>query len=179
MNQPSQNLYHGKEGPVLGTELITIGNEPPKEYSQPIAPASQIYSENTSSDNPPPVANSEILPQYPGVPIQNSRPFHPSMAQYSYQPYINQVQPYIIKQYITVPPLKLKTSPETILCPFCQNNITTIVKKECNCLDFCFCYFFCYLWCIIKLFRRKDLCCVNAIHKCPQCGQIIGYYNAC
>ena len=63
MNQPSQNLYHGKEGPVLGTELITIGNEPQKEYSQPIAPASQIYSENTSSDNPPPVANSEIPPQ--------------------------------------------------------------------------------------------------------------------
>ena len=90
-------------------------------------------------------------------------------------PVVNQQQPVVVYQQ----PLILKTSPASIVCPHCNNQITTVVETNCNCLNCCFCWFFCCIWLIVELVNGKDLNCQDATHKCPSCGCVIGSYSAC
>lgn len=174
MNQPSLNLYQGQEGHLPAAEPIIVPNEVFQDQNQPITPASQTYGENIYSQNPPPVINSSIPPTN-----QNPSSYPPSMPTYSYQPPIqNQPQTIVIKQYINIAPLNLGTSPRSIVCPCCQNNITTIVEKTCNFWDFLLLAYFWIAWVVVKIVKGKNVCCINATHKCPQCGQIIGKYNS-
>ena len=90
-----------------------------------------------------------------------------------------QNQPIVINQNIPMNQVKVKTSPVSMICPFCKNNITTIVETEFNCLNLCFCLFFRIIWLMVKIENEKELNCTDAKHTCPSCGQIVGQYSAC
>ena len=88
-------------------------------------------------------------------------------------------QPIVVDQDIPMNQVKVKTTPVSMVCPFCKNNITTMVRTEFNWLNFCFCFFFRIIWLIVKIESQKELNCNDATHFCPSCGQIIGQYSAC
>ena len=88
----------------------------------------------------------------------------------------NQVQP----QVVNVINYNFGTTPIMMNCQFCKSPINTTVEKQWNCCTCCLCwmtglvFFICVQSC-----RGKELCCYDAVHKCPNCGQILGYYNSC
>ena len=65
-------------------------------------------------------------------------------------------------------------------CQFCQQKVLTKSIQTFNC---CTCLFCCCTGClfysIIQIIRGKDICCYDAIHRCPNCGQTICEYNSC
>lgn len=149
-----QNLYPSQGGPVQGTEPLMQPISQTPIYGQQIPPAVQPI--------PQPQINQPI-----------SQPVFQA-------PFVNQQQPIVVNQYMPDSlTLNLKTSPTVLVCPFCKNNITTIVDTEFNIVNFCFCWFFFYIWIIAQLIRRKQLLCIDATHKCPSCGSIIGKYSSC
>ncbi len=124
----------------------------------------------------------------PGQPIQPvAQPFPSAQAMplnqpmYTQQPIPQiQAQPIVVNQYVPyAPPMKFKTSPVQMICPFCKNNIRTLVDVQFNCLNCCFCFCFCMIWLLVMLIQEKDLNCSNAIHKCPSCGKVLGSYQSC
>ena len=107
-----------------------------------------------------------------GVPIQMNPNPYPAMNR---PPLMNnQVQ--IIN--VVVP--NFGTQPVSINCQFCRTPITTKVRTSlnfCNCL---LCFFTSFtFWVCVQCIRKKEINCLNAEHKCPNCGQILGYYSAC
>ena len=72
------------------------------------------------------------------------------------------------------------TSPISTACPFCRNSVTTNVEQNFNCGTCFLCWVtgICLFACI-QLCRGKDICCCDAIHRCPNCGNILGIYNSC
>ena len=65
-------------------------------------------------------------------------------------------------------------------CPFCKKEITTTAIQTFNCGTCCLCYFTgLFLFCCIQLCRGKDICCYDAVHKCPECGKTVAVYNSC
>ena len=90
-----------------------------------------------------------------------------------------QNQPIVVNQAIPVIPMKFKSQPQAITCPYCKNSVTTVTTTYFNCLNCCFCWFFCPIWCIVQLVTEKELNCTDATHRCPQCNQIVGQYSAC
>ena len=157
-----QNLYPAQPGPVQGIEPI----QPPNQlqgYGQPIPPAAAPYNPPPSYEKP----TYEPPPQYQQQPIVVQQ----------YAP--TQQQHYIVQQYGNIPQAKVKTSQVTTVCPFCKNNVTSIVETHFNILNCCFCYLFPLFWCLYQLCADKEFLCNDATHKCPRCGNIIGKYNAC
>ena len=89
---------------------------------------------------------------------------------------VNQATPTVIISR----PLNLGTSPVSTTCPFCRNFVATVVEQSFNCGTCCLCW--CTGFCFFALFqlcRGKDICCYDAVHKCPRCGKIIGTYDSC
>ena len=141
--------------------------QPPNQtqgYGQPIPPAAMPYNPPPSYEKP----TYELPPQY-----QQQQP----IVVQQYVP--TQQQHYVVQQYGNVPHSKVKTSPVTTVCPFCKNNVTSIVETHFNILNCCFCYLFPLFWCLYQLCADKEFLCNDAIHKCPRCGNIIGKYNSC
>ena len=99
------------------------------------------------------------------------------------QPAIVTPAPIVVNQQnpeIRVGPQDFKVVPVTITCQFCKRTITTQVTKS---LDVCACLL-CYCTCIVfyvcvQAIRNKDLCCWNAEHRCPFCGNVVGAYTSC
>ena len=92
-------------------------------------------------------------------------------------------QPIVINQQSPVMmanPLMFKTTPVALTCIFCNKPCTTVVQKKCNvcaCL-LCWCTgLLCYV--CVQCCRQKDICCCDATHTCPNCGQVVGTYTAC
>ena len=130
---------------------------------------------------PSPADGSQPLVQPPQQNMPPGQPVTP-VVQNMPGPIIQapvQNQPIVINQNIPMNQVKLKTSPVSMICPFCNNNITTIVETEFNCLNCCFCFCFCIIWLIVQLASDKELNCTDANHKCPSCGHLIGQYRAC
>ena len=121
----------------------------------------------------------EPMPIQPGQPITPvAQPYpnpNPNQPFYQPPPIVNQQQPIVIYQQ----PLNLKTSPTNVTCPYCRNQVVTLVETNFNCLNCLFCCWAFYLWIIVELVRGKDLNCTDATHKCPSCGKVIGYYSSC
>ena len=116
----------------------------------------------------------QAMPIQPGQPITPIAQPYPNQPMYQ-PPIANQQQPIVVYQQ----PLNLKTSPANVVCPYCRNQVVTLVETNFNCLNCLFCCWFVELWLIIELVRGKDLNCTDAVHKCPSCGQVIGNYSAC
>ena len=79
-----------------------------------------------------------------------------------------------------VHPDMFKTTPVALNCTFCHKPITTNVNKTFNCCACCLCYFTgILLYVCIQCCRGKDICCYDASHTCPYCGNVVGTYTAC
>ena len=88
---------------------------------------------------------------------------------------INQQSPAVM-----IHPGMFKTNAIALNCTFCHKPITTNVNKTFNCCACCLCYFTGILWYVcIQACRGKDICCYNATHTCPYCGNVVGTYQAC
>ena len=108
------------------------------------------------------------------------QPNQPTAQPIFQAPVMNQQQPIIVNQYNPVQPLDLKTSPTTVVCPFCKQTVTTIVETECSGASVCCCICTSLVcWVIFQICRNKDLNCNDATHKCPSCGNTIATYTAC
>jgi hypothetical protein len=126
------------------------------------------------------------------------------MQQPAYQPYPNQVpssqfgQPQVIQQpqmaqpqtgqAQVVPittnqmvdyPNKYKLSPVVTKCPHCYQQVTTNVETQCSCCACCVCCMTAFVvYACIQCCRGKDICCQDAVHRCPSCQKDIYYYKA-
>ena len=117
---------------------------------------------NFPLNNPAPIPQMKI----------NVHPINPSPQQVV----INQTQPQILR----VISLQFGTHPIAITCQFCRSPITTVVEKSFNCCSCLLCYFTSLIfWIIIQAVRGKEINCWNAVHSCPNCGQILGKYSSC
>ena len=88
---------------------------------------------------------------------------------------INQQSPAMM-----IHPNMFKTTPVSLNCTFCKKPITTTVTQTFNCCACCLCW--CtglLLYVCIQLCRGKDICCYDARHTCPYCGNVVGTYTAC
>ena len=72
------------------------------------------------------------------------------------------------------------SSPFATQCPYCKSAITTTAVQTFNCAT---CMLCCWtglvLFICIQLCRGKDICCYDAVHRCPSCGQTVAVYNSC
>ena len=72
------------------------------------------------------------------------------------------------------------TFPHEVQCPFCHKKIQTNVETSCNMGSCCLCFWLsCITWAIILLILGKEIGCADAIHRCPNCKNIIGTYRSC
>ena len=138
-----------------------IGNQPPqKEYQGYVQ-----HTPNQAGYNQPGL-NQPVY--YQQVPYQQGY----------YQPMVmNQIQPQVIT-VIRNP--NFGTSPVPMVCQFCRNAITTKVMTSCSIGSVCLCL--CtnvLIWLCVQLMRDKEVNCLDAEHRCPICGQVLGIYNSC
>jgi hypothetical protein len=126
------------------------------------------------------------------------------MQQPAYQPYPNQVpssqfgQPQVIQQpqmaqpqtgqaqvvpittnQMVDDPKKYKLSPVVTKCPHCFQQVTTNVETSCSCCACCCCIIsIFFIYACIQCCKGKDICCQDAVHRCPSCQKDIYYYKA-
>ena len=83
-------------------------------------------------------------------------------------------------QVVNVIAQKFGTAPVSITCQFCKAPITTLVSKSLNIWNCLLCLFTSLLcWVCIQCIRKKEIHCLDAEHKCPNCGNTLGYYTSC
>ena len=164
MNDPNINMPPPEMNENVNTPLMQQQVAPPPQ--QP--PNYAINPQPQLTPNYAPLPQQQ--PQY-GQPIAS-----PVVAQTGMPTIVlNQQVP-----HTPVDPRLFKTNPLAIRCMFCQQPITTLVNKQFNCLAcfLCFCTGIIFYVCI-QACRRKDLCCYDAVHLCPNCGKTVGTYNTC
>ncbi len=69
--------------------------------------------------------------------------------------------------------------PISMTCPYCKRLITTKTEDSFQILACICCLLFGLLYCCFQIFRKKNLCCCNTSHRCPNCGRYLGSYDAC
>ena len=82
---------------------------------------------------------------------------------------VNQGQPFFPIQPINVNPVPMT-------CPFCKNQMTTVVEKKFSCAACCICVLIGVCYFIMQAVRGKDLFCDDATHRCPHCNNVVGTY---
>ena len=109
-----------------------------------------------------------MYPPYPqgNVPVNYSPPVQAAVV-------VNQVVP-----VATV--ISHTSSPFATTCQYCKNQITTTAIQTFNCSACLLCCWTGWIFfCCFQLIREKDICCYDAVHKCPICGNTISIYSAC
>ena len=90
---------------------------------------------------------------------------------------VNQATPQVVN---VVGAQTFGTVPVSITCQFCKNPVTTTVEKSCSCGACCLCMMTGFIfYACIQCCRGKEICCCDAVHKCPSCQQQLGAYQAC
>ena len=164
-NNPQQNNDYMPE-PEMNENVVF-----PLMQQQYVPPPQQAPNYNINVQ-PQPMPNYALLPQQQpqyGQPIVSGVPPNGNPAIIN-----NQQVPTIVD------PRMFKIKPLTIRCTYCQMPITTVVTKRCNVLAFFLCV--CsgiLLYILIQACRRKDCCCYDSTHVCPNCGRTVGSYRAC
>ena len=103
-----------------------------------------------------------------GQPANDSREANNSIV-------INQQSPALLLH-----PGMFKTTSVALNCTFCHKPITTSVTKNINLCACLLCWFTALIfYVIIQSCRNKDICCYDATHICPYCGNVVGTYTAC
>ena len=185
-------------GPIMDNSEM---NAPPQIYQQP----PPMY-QNPPPQNPPPQYPPQQYPPTYQPPVAQPV-YQPPTAQAVYQPPIAQpvYQPPVSAPIIQVvqtnnnAPTTHSVKVETVTyhssnthvrttsisayCPFCKKNVMTAPETSCNFANFlCFLFTYPFIfipWCWFQASRGKEISCLDAIHKCPICGSIIGNYSAC
>ena len=83
-----------------------------------------------------------------------------------------------ISTYSTSSP-EFGAEPIRMTCQYCGNFITTKTEEKFQILACICCLFSWLLYCCVQIFRNKNICCFNVTHRCPQCGRVVGSYDAC
>ncbi len=82
------------------------------------------------------------------------------------------------KAYVHAP-IEFGNEPVVMTCWNCQVPITTKIEKKWNCLSCIFCYFCNVFYVIFKAIRKRNILCFDIKHRCPRCGQTLGFYKSC
>ena len=108
----------------------------------------------------------------------NQQPTTPTTYPSQQQVVNNQTQPQVVQ--IVQGSQEFGTKPISMMCQFCKKPITTQVEKSCNCCS-CFCCFLTLFigWFCVQCYRKKEINCCDATHKCPECGKDLGNYTSC
>ena len=70
--------------------------------------------------------------------------------------------------------------PHEIKCPHCGKMVLTEVETSCNMGSCCLCFWLsCVVWIIILLCMGKEIGCADAVHRCPECKNVVGSYRSC
>ena len=85
---------------------------------------------------------------------------------------VNQLTPTVIT-------VKFRNNPVSLFCTFCRCPITTQTERKFNIVACCCCFFFTIYYVCIQACRGKNILCCDVIHKCPNCGKVLGEYEAC
>ena len=65
-------------------------------------------------------------------------------------------------------------------CYSCKKNVETETDCCCSCGGCCLCCICCCIFYIcLQIGRGKNICPCNVTHKCPNCGTVLGTYDAC
>ena len=115
----------------------------------------------------------------PNIAVPPNPYLQPAVIQAPYNPQqVISNQP--LPQVIYIDTSKLGTSPSFYSCPFCKNQITTLVKKKFNWFSCVFCLWagIC-CWAGLQFCRNKEFNCNDAEHYCPVCHNKIGDYSSC
>jgi hypothetical protein len=73
----------------------------------------------------------------------------------------------------------LRAYSECITCPHCGKVGFSRSTQTCNIINVIFCVFCPDCWFAWQIFKKKDLNCYDAEHRCTACNQMIANYNAC
>ena len=112
-------------------------------------------------------ARIRSLPTQQNYPVVNSET---RVIPYNQAVVVNQSTPAVIRTYEF-------GSSQTL---FCRCAVTTNTECEFNCGSCCLCLLTgCLCFMCIQLCRGKSICCNDTIHKCPNCGHILGRYSSC
>jgi len=154
------------------------GSAPPMEqsYQQGAAPmdAPPSYDQSMAHGGP---AGPFVVPggappaggMYPPLPPENKM-MGPPPAQQPHTTVVTQVQ------YVTAPVFGHR--PVTMVCPHCQQNITTSTDSEPSAMA----YVISAVLCIVGLWPCACVpCCIDSLqtvrHKCPSCRKYLGSYK--
>jgi hypothetical protein len=146
-------------------------------YNEPILePVANKPEEEINTENNTDVENNQEEPTYT-PPVMNAcisaDPLLPTST-----PVVtnNQPNPAHIKNIQNA----LRSQTQRLNCPYCKKSIATEVNTSQNIPNTLFCMVTLSLaWCLVKCCQRKDFNCLNAEHKCPNCGTILANYSAC
>ena len=175
MQQPPPELQQpppGFQQPPPGYQPPQPGYQPPQQPPpgyHPLMPTEQ--PQQPYPQRPP----QQGYPQQPGVQVQQvyAQPLLQPLN--SNEVLFNQACPtgtnttYIFKR-----------NPIMMICPYCKQEIKTVVEAKCNgaaCIFCCSTLF--VLFACLQLGRGKDLLCCDNRHKCPKCRNFLGAYLAC
>ncbi len=136
-------------------------------YSKPIYPAKIQPNSNINQNQVN--AYSKPICQPEGAQISQ---------QYQQQNAIIVNQPRPIQGAVIIRNINFGTRPISTICPFCGACVTSVVEKSFN---FCSCLLCLYtgalIYACIKAIIGKELFCYDAVHRCPNCGAILGNYK--
>jgi hypothetical protein len=135
--------------------------------SNPAQPNQVYASTNYNPNNNPIIYNQNIQM---GLTNNYIRPMN--------NPHIGQRVMIINPQPLRNPSIKL--SPTPLYCGRCQNTVISRVITECSFANICCCLCFHPLfWLLFQVCRGKEISCNDSTHFCPNCGSMIGSYQAC
>ena len=165
-----------------GQPLMPLNPPPSNMYGPPTyQPQPQMYQQPPPIQAPPQVAYQQPMYQPPVYQPPASQPIIQVVQTNNNSP---KTPVTTVEEVVHVTSNShLTTSPVSAFCPFCKKNVVTVPETSCNFGNF-LCFLFTYPlifipWCFFQTSRGKELCCLDAIHKCPICGSIIGNYTAC
>lgn len=160
----------GFQPPQPGIQQPPPGYQPPQQPGyHPLMPNAQPQPQ--FQPQPPP----QGYPQQPGVQVQQVYAQPLLVPLNSNQVLFNQACPTGTNTTIIY-----KRTPINMICPYCRQEIKTVVEDKINGAAFIFCCttLFC-IFAFLQISRGKDLLCCDSRHKCPKCRQFLGAYIAC
>ena len=157
LNAPTVNAQPPMQPQPMSNPILPPEPNNQQPYPQPQQPLYQPPPQVVYQPVAQPVYGQNIIVAQPQPVVQGAI-------------VINQNQPFIQRQIFMV-------SPVSMVCPFCQQQISTRVETQFNLAACCICCWIGVFYFIMQAIRGKDLCCDDARHICPNCNHEVGRYQ--